>query len=214
MAINVGGVATDVIGSAAIGSASSLLSGTDFPYTRAVTYDMNAPSEDWHYRVILPKLIPGNKTKASLNWESKVDAETDDMGIYVEGIDIPSIGITSNPRKYCGRDINYPGRVNVDSFNVRFYEDRKYLTTNYLTMWRQLVVNDAGDYGLPVDYKKVIKCYAYDSFGFKHILFKMHGCYPEKASGYSYAGSNNGRIIVNCSFSCDWVAIERQNTYL
>lgn len=216
MAINIKGVLTDQLNNVAGVVSNAISSKLRTPYTMYDVQGLAAPAQDWHYRVVLPQFPKVLNTPSSniSGWGSKLIKETSDMGLFVQGIDIPQVTVSSNPRKYSGRDLNFPGRVNVQSFSIQFYEDRNYNVTNYLNLWKQAIVNDNGDYGLPVQYKKPIRVYSYDEDGFKRILFSMWECYPETTQGYSYSSANSGRIVLSASFSCDWVSIQRLNDTL
>ena len=191
------------------GNSSLLMYGA--PYNRNALDTLESPAVSWNFRILLPEItgntnaINESKTPPG-DWLSKTKELIKDYGLNVESIDFSLPSITSNPRKYCGRDMNFPGRVNVDSFAIKFYEDSDYTVTNYLIMWRQKVINDVGDYGLPAQYKKPIVCWAYNCTGEKQTTFKLLGCFPEKIGGYNFDNSNSGLITLNCAFSCDWVS--------
>ena len=191
---------------------------------------LNAPALSWRYVVSLPYLVDtnpialnNNYLSSTLNPSSIGDIITSatslvsdvqnfipskPVDVFITGIDLPQIGISSTSRYYSGRSINFPGRLSVENFNMSFYEDENYTVTKYLQTWMNNVCNSMGNYGIPdglLGYKKRLIVSAFDTTGKETGTWELRGVYPEKPSGYEYSSENNDRLKVGCSFSCDYV---------
>lgn len=174
---------------------------------------LRAPAPAWKYVAVLPELSNTNPLETTANAQgynnisspkAKFSSKASLPGILVESFEVSHVGINSVQRFYSARTINFPGRLSVSSFTINFYETDTYQVTDYLSLWRNNVVNDNANFGLPRDYKKDVFLFAFDFQGNNTAKFILSGVYPENVQAYSYDGTSSDRLKVGCTFSVDF----------
>lgn len=187
-------------------------------YKLDTVLELKAPAPLWRFVAIMPALTntnPITSTQAAMGMapttgpKSTFSNSCSPISVYVEDIEIPQLNISTTSRLYGGRSLNYPGRVAINGFSAIFYETENYIVTDYLTLWRNNVYNDRGNFGLPCDYKKSINIYVFDTKGVNTAMFTLSGVYPESPSGYNFSSVSSDRLKVNCSFSADFSTFHR-----
>lgn len=182
---------------------------------------LRSPAPAWKYVAVLPELSNTNRVEGTAGAQgfnnlsspkAVFSSKASLPGILVESFEVNHIGINSVQRFYSARTINFPGRMSVSSFTINFYETDTYQVTDYLALWRNNVVNDNANFGLPCDYKKDVRLFAFDYQGNYAAKFILSGVYPELVSSYSYDGTTSDRLKVSCTFSVDFSVFIKSNS--
>lgn len=131
---------------------------------------------------------------------------------YIEDIDEPYYGLSDTSQFFnSGTMNNIPGFLSVSQFTARMYGEHKWLVQSYLNAWRELIVNDRGDYGLPYDrtrgYCKSINIIALLPTGESAKVAEIYGVFPAPRDLVSWNSSTSDRVIVSQTFVANGVRI-------
>lgn len=102
-----------------------------------------------------------------------------------------------------GGQMYFPKDRNVDAMTMTFYEDLTYTVYKYFQTWRNRVLDNNGNYGLPVNYKRTIQVIMNDYAGSDALTVTYNGCWPTRPADMTPDGETSGRIIATCLFSVD-----------
>lgn len=123
----------------------------------------------------------------------------------VDQIDFSTQTIDSDDRFQAGARTKYPRFLSMANVSITFFEDVTYATTQYLSYWKSLVVDEEHNYGLPTDYKKEIYLFAFDTISNYDPTFvgRLKGCWPTSISGLSYSNGASDKVSLVCDFAVD-----------
>lgn len=116
--------------------------------------------------------------------------------------------IDAQPSFVAGTNLHYPKDFNVPPLSLTFHEEKSYSALRYLNAWRQLVVDNAGNYGIPKDYKRDLKITLVDLNGKDAMTITYIGCWPTHPMGYTLDSDSSHLVVTMCTFSVDKVRIE------
>lgn len=185
---------------------------------RALIQSAGEPALDWTYRVRMPDLESDSVgTNSSLQNITKLASR--DRVIFAESVTVGLPHSASEKRAVNAWTLGYAGTLEQEDVTLSLYETYDYSTTKYLKKWKSLIFNEkdiegqpaeSGNFNLPKDYKKTIWIDVFEptQFDTPVIKFKATGCWPTDTGQYNYSYGNNGRIIVECTMSTDWVYLE------
>jgi len=102
---------------------------------------------------------------------------------------------------------SYAGKVVTAPITIRFYEDAGYNSSNYISIWKSLILNDDGTFNYPDEYKRDINIYLQDSQNTPVFRIIAHDCWPESNSPIGISYSEMGRQVVTQTFNSDLIVV-------
>ena len=128
---------------------------------------------------------------------------TDMRDTYVEKVDVPIESLAVKDDLYGGaRYTYYPGFITLDEVSITFYEDHKGTTLGWIQTWKNKIIDLAGNYSLPNEYKKWFQLIMLDTTGQVAGFVMCIGVWPTSTGGVSLS-SDNGRVTIQQNFKCD-----------
>jgi hypothetical protein len=152
-----------------------------------VTYSQIAkirPAILWRFLATLPKF----------------QGMTLDLTPYVSSISSGGVQIATEDEHVAGIMASFPTHGTVDDVTITFVEDSSYSITSYLEIWRNTVLSNNGDFGLPYDYQKTITLEPLDETGKVKAIYKFINCYPVSRHALEYSGESTALAKVSATF--------------
>jgi len=133
----------------------------------------------------------------------------------VQRIGLPHASVEVNPTYIAAWAKNYPKDVSVGQLTFTLFEDIIYSAIQYFMVWRSLVVDDSGNYGIPGGpngYKKDIRVDLLDYTGTSALSLTYIGCYPMGPMEYMLDSETSQVVTTAVNISVDSVKIGGLNT--
>jgi hypothetical protein len=158
---------------------------------RSIVSNLPDPALNWRWRCFMPPSLVSNPN-----------------GIIVEEVNFTHTSIPSGPRFGGGTNTYYPGFNDISGVSITFYETSKYQSLKFLYLWRSLVLDADGNYGVPNGpdgYKKTVKIESYDHKNSSSPVWvgKLKGIWPTEIDAQTLTYSSKERLQVTASFSVD-----------
>lgn len=126
---------------------------------------------------------------------------------YLEAIEMPWENVQSSPHNEAGRQVHYPGQLELSGLNITLYEDQKGTAMKWITDWKRKVRDpDTNFYGLPygVDgFKQKMSISLLDTKNNEIMTVLLRGIWPEATSAWSLNYTDSGRLVVSQSLAID-----------
>lgn len=153
---------------------------------------LNDPAPDWRYLVRWPE-IKGVTSRMANEW------------VIAETLTFTHPSIPSQGRHGGGTMTYFPDFNNIASSSITLYEDQYYSALFYIMSWRNLVIDQEGNYGLPIEYKRNIDIEIYSIFDSSEptIVGTLYGVWPSEISAFEYSYEGQDRIKLQVDFSVD-----------
>jgi hypothetical protein len=168
----------------------------------AVT-NLKDPAIGWRYQCIFPT-ITTNGGSLTIN------------SLQLEKVNLPHPTIEANPTYAAATFLHFPKDFAVDGLSFQFYEDTTYSIIKYFALWRSMVVDDSGNYGIPGTgtdgYKRNLQVDLLDHAGNVAISFYYYGCFPVRPAAYMVDPDASTRIYTSVDMSCDRAQVVNINT--
>lgn len=148
------------------------------------------PTPSWRFFCTLPT-VPG----------STLQGQT--LSFFIERMTAPQVGIEFEPVAFNSGTRQFPNQRTVDSITMVLAEDTKYSVIRYLRAWKNLIIDDNGNYGLPAQYKMPIQLQPFDSTGKSNMTFSWSGCCPSHVDAYDFDGSTTKHVTCSVTFVVD-----------
>lgn len=148
------------------------------------------PTPSWRFYCTLPT-VDGT----SLNGQT--------LAFYVERISAPQVGASFEPAPFNSGERQFPNMRTIGQITMTLAEDTNYSVIQYLRAWKNLIVDDNGNYGLPSNYKKQIQLQPLDETGASNFTFSWQGCAPTQVDAYDFDGSVSKHVSCNVVFVVD-----------
>jgi hypothetical protein len=126
-----------------------------------------------------------------------------DLSFYVERITLPIKGVAYEPAAFNAGERKFPAARTLDTLGITFIEDTSYNVFQYLMAWKQAVVDDYGNFGLPKDYKKKIQLDSLDEQGNVILSFSYSYCSPTRIDSIDFDGTATKFVQINAYFEVD-----------
>jgi hypothetical protein len=149
------------------------------------------PVPTWRFYCTLPSVSNSN----SLNGQK--------ISFNVERATLPIQSLAYEPAPYNAGERKFPSVRTLDVIGISFLEDTSYSVLNYLLGWKNLVVDDSGNFGLPAIYKKQIQLDSLDVQGNVIKSFYYPYCSPTRIDSIDFDGTATKPIMINAYFEVD-----------
>lgn len=133
-------------------------------------------------------------------------ADSTGLILYAERMQVTFPKTPFRPRYNEGSNSYFPETSDIDGINITFYEAADFRVTNFIKLWRKLIKDADGNYGMPDTYKKEIhaKLFSQDNMSSPIKTLKYIGCAPTDQTAFELQYDDaTGRITVEVQFSVD-----------
>jgi hypothetical protein len=117
-----------------------------------------------------------------------------------KGIEYESVPFNSGTR-------NFPIGQIVDALSFSLMETTAYGAISYMRAWKNMVIDDQGNFGLPATYKKPVTLEGLDETGATVVTFQWLDCSPTRVESYDFDGSQTGHVSAQVTLAIDNVAV-------
>jgi len=148
------------------------------------------PAPSWRFTCTLPTVAGTNLNGQKLSFQ-------------VERISCPMPGINFEPAVFNSGERQFPNLRTIGAITISFIEDTNYSILQYLRAWKNLIIDDDGNYGLPASYKKQIQLQPYDETGQSNITLSWSFCAPSQIEPYDFDGSQTRHVTCSVTFVVD-----------
>jgi hypothetical protein len=148
------------------------------------------PAPAWRFTVTLPDL-PGQQAAGQT------------IHLLVERFTSTHKGLDYEPAPFNAGSRNFPTARVTDGITITFAETSGYDVIRLFRSWKNLVIDDDGNFGLPSQWKKDITLSPLDETGDSVGSFRYTGCSPARVDPYEYDGAHTSHVSAVVSFSVD-----------
>ena len=149
------------------------------------------PTPSWRFYCTLPT-ISGN---ALLNGQK--------LSFLIENLQAPNVGVSFEASPYNAGERQFAVMRTIDALQMTFAETSGFDVMKYFRAWKDLVLNDDGDFGLPGVYKQAIKLEPLDETGKSIITYTWQGCAPSRIDPIAFDGSSTHHVTESVLFTVD-----------
>lgn len=149
------------------------------------------PVPIWRFYCTLPSITGSN----GLNGQT--------LSFLVERVTLPIPGIAFEPVPYNAGERKYPATRTLDVIGITFVEDQNYSVLTYFKAWKDLVVDDSGNFGLPSTYKKQLQLDSLNEQGEVIHSFTYPYCAPTRVDSLEFDGTVSRFLPVTIYFEVD-----------
>ena len=136
-------------------------------------------------------------------WRVRMPDEDYPFQVMAESVEFSTRNVAAKQRMAMGKAWSFPDSSTLDGITIVFYETYDWSVTNYLAKWDNLVRDENGNYGVPIDYEKtiVIEMLNYeDDSAIKS--FEYVGVWPTEMGALSMTSEDpNGRVQITQQFA-------------
>jgi hypothetical protein len=130
--------------------------------------------------------------------------------VLIADIMTPFEGFNTEARFRGGFTYNFPKFKSLNGgVNITFHETQTFDVITFLLKWMNLICDENGNYGLPVDYMGYITVTLFDNSGIPAFQYEILNVWPERPSDWNL-GFNSTLLQTTCMFS----ASRAQVTYI
>lgn len=111
---------------------------------------------------------------------------------------------TGNQIEVAGATLTFPGKIQVDSFNMLIHEDNKVRALKYIMQWMGNIRNPVtGGYFLPTKYKKSLIVILHDNKGDPIAKASLRGVWPSAVQDWELVYNDDGFHQVSVQMEVD-----------
>lgn len=111
---------------------------------------------------------------------------------------------TGSQIEVAGQTLTFPGRVQVNSFNMLIHEDNKVRAMQYILAWMNNIRNPVtGGYFLPSRYKKSLKVTLHDNKGEPIAHASLRGVWPSAIQDWELIYNDDGFHQISVQMEVD-----------
>jgi len=149
-----------------------------------------APLPSWRFYATLPT-VQGT----SLNGQN--------LSFLIESFIAPNAGVSFEDSPYNAGVRQFPSARTIEQIQIQLVEDTSLTVLKYLRAWKDLVVDDQGNFGLPSKWKQVISLEPLDETGKSVGTLSWTGCGPTRIDSLNFDGASSRHISINVTFVVD-----------
>lgn len=125
------------------------------------------------------------------------------LSFLVETFMAPNVGVTFEDAAFNAGTRSFPSSRTVDQIQIQLAENTSLDVLNYLRDWKNKIVNDRGDFGLPSEWKKDISIELMDETGQVIDKLSWYGCGPTRVDALTFDSMSSRHISINVTFVVD-----------
>jgi hypothetical protein len=152
------------------------------------------PLPAWRFFATLPT-IEGN---SALKGEK--------LSFLIESFTAPMVGVSFEDSPFNASTRQFPSARTLEQIQIQLVEDTSFTVLHYLRAWKDLIVNDRGDFGLPSKWKQNISIEPQDETGKKAGTLTWTGCGPTRIDALTFDGNSSRHVSINVTFVTDSMA--------
>jgi hypothetical protein len=122
------------------------------------------------------------------------------LSFYIERCSIPLPGINFEAAAFNSGERQFPNLRTIDIINMVLMEDTNYSVIQYLRAWKNLIIDDQGNYGLPSTYMLPIQLQPYDFTGNSNITLSWPNCAPSRIDSLDFDGTASKHVTCAVAF--------------
>ena len=127
------------------------------------------------------------------------------ISFYAERVSAPLPGVNFEGAAFNSGERQFPNMRTIEPISMTLAEDTSMSVITYLRAWKNLVIDDNGNYGLPSVYKQALMLQTFDETGAVAKTLTYQGCAPSRVDALDFDGSQTRHVQVNVAFVVDYV---------
>jgi hypothetical protein len=123
---------------------------------------------------------------------------------YVEEATLPYVEFEQVSNYRAGKNYHYPNHHNINTLQLKLYEDNRGSSIQYIKEWQSLLINrETHLYQTPSKYKKPISITILDTAQQTVMFYYYFGCWPQSVDNSVFSSGQTERIAPTVTFSVD-----------
>jgi hypothetical protein len=149
------------------------------------------PAPAWRFYCTLP----------TISGSSVLNGQT--LSFLIENLQAPNVGVSFEAAPYNAGERQFAVMRTIDALQISFAETTNFDVMKYLRAWKNLIIDDVGNFGLPASYKQNIQLQPLDETGEAILTYSWQGCAPSHIDVITFDGSTSHHVLVNATFTVD-----------
>lgn len=128
---------------------------------------------------------------------------------HVEEVVLPFVDFDQVSNYRGGKNLHYPNHYNINTLQIKLYEDSQATATQYIYGWQALMMDrGSGLYTPPSVYKKTVHVTVLNVAMLSVMVFEYTGCWPQSVDNLTFTSGNSERLTPTLTLSVDEMNIK------